>query len=130
MAVNGGELIDPFEIARMHIHIAEFLSEQALAGADMDVLADLGYPPMDGTADFEVHAEVRTEGWAAGDDTDRQAEPETTEASAASAAPANPAAGKAPAGYKGRRKSRRPRDLAAGDMRPDLKPFPYGTKED
>ena len=129
MVVNDGERMeaaDSDDIESMHRHIADFLGEQVLAGADPDVLTDLGYPEIDDEVDFEIRARGNKPADAESDSAAEIAETDTQEPVESAAQPT----GKPEVKYRKQRKSRRPRDLAAGDLRPDLKPFPYGTRED
>jgi len=125
MVIGPGECIDPERAATVRSDMLAFLQEQDTADADFDVLADIGYPAIAALVEFEVQA--------AGEPADAEPErlPVEDEPELTGAPAEKPTEKPGPAARRRKRpKARTWRERAAADSRPDLMPFPYGTRED
>lgn len=138
------DALDPEQVAAMHDHIVAFLLEEAeRAGREPDQLSFLeetGYPteapeerPIDTPPERKAHAIEASGQLVLEYETRPDAESEPKRPQPARqrrpAAPQPSATPARPRGWK-RPKARTARQKAARDSRPDLKPWPYGSRED
>lgn len=111
--------VEDADVAAARYHVAEFLAEQIRAGASQIELEDIGYQI---AAISAVEEDARV-------DFDRE-----TVATRPVNGPSQPSGVSGPAQsprpFRRRAKARTYKEKAARDSRPDLKPWPYGTRED
>jgi len=130
---------DPAEVEAMHAHIAELLADEFQRAGDepdeLEFLRDRGYPttlPTEGTTETAPEQRAYTVE-ASGQlvleyETRPDPEPEAAEPASSTPRPATPPPAR-PRGWR-RPRATTTRQKAARDSRPDLKPWPYGSRED
>lgn len=144
--IKPGDTLDPEDIEAMHAHISDFLLEERERTSgepdELRFLEDTGYPttvPEEGSVaavpEQQVHA-AEASGQlllmyetGAGSESDASETSGTTPAPPQAEPPRTTTPPSKPRGWQ-RPKARTPGQKAARDSRPDLKPWPYGSRED